>query len=451
MSAGIWTSQNKVLPGVYINVKSQPSVNAAVGERGIVAIAKNLSWGQPGGIIEITPGEDLTPLLGYPITDSRARFILEMTKGTDVSSPPKKIYVYRYIGDTNAGAQATCSGSVSADGDTLSYSFTAKYPGTVGNSLSVVGSVDPDTGNLVLDFYLNGTKVAKNDYIGASVVTAGVAIPFTGTFSGGTDPVTNAADDAAAMTAFEQYTFDVLCYDGNTTLVAEAYRAFVKRINEEIGRKCQLVEGNFTWQNSKYVISVANGVVLIDGTTLTSYQTAWWLAGAEAGANYNQSLTYAQYPGAVAANPKLSYADQADTLTGGQIALFDDFGTVKILTDINSKTTVTVDEGAEFKKNRVMRVVNTFCNDTYEYFSTYFIGKVDNNAEGRSLLRAWIIGYLNEMQANNGIQNFTAEDVEVLPGDAIDAVLINVAIQPVDSVEKIYIAVTVSITTTQNA
>ena len=78
-------------------------------------------------------------------------------------------------------------------------------------------------------------------------------------------------------------------------------------------------------------------------------------------------------------------------------------------------------------------------------FSNYFLGKVDNNEDGRALLRAWIIGYLNTMQGNNGIQNFTAEDVEVLPGNNIDSVLVNVAIQPVDSIEKVYMLVTVSV------
>ena len=86
-----------------------------------------------------------------------------------------------------------------------------------------------------------------------------------------------------------------------------------------------------------------------------------------------------------------------------------------------------------------------FCNDVYEYFSNYFIGKVDNNDAGRNLLRGWIVGYLNEMMANNGIQNFEADDVEVLAGETIDSVLVNVAIQPVDSVEKIYMEVTVSV------
>ncbi len=86
-----------------------------------------------------------------------------------------------------------------------------------------------------------------------------------------------------------------------------------------------------------------------------------------------------------------------------------------------------------------------FCNDVYEHFSNYFIGKVDNNDNGRNLLRGWIVGYLNEMQANNGIQDFSAEDVTV-EYVSVDSVLINVVLHPVDSIEKVYLSVTVSVT-----
>ena len=48
------------------------------------------------------------------------------------------------------------------------------------------------------------------------------------------------------------------------------------------------------------------------------------------------------------------------------------------------------------------------------------------------------------MQANGGIQNFEADDIQVSAGTDVDAVVVNAAIQPVDSVEKIYMAVTVS-------
>ena len=72
---------------------------------------------------------------------------------------------------------------------------------------------------------------------------------------------------------------------------------------------------------------------------------------------------------------------------------------------------------------------------------------MNNDENGRNLLKSWIIGYLNEMQANGGIQNFATEDVQVHPGNNIDSVIIDVAIQPVDSIEKIYMTVTVSVNT----
>ena len=78
MAGGIWASQNKVLPGVYINVKSQPNVTANVGDKGVVAIAKALSWGALGAVQEITPGQDLTPFIGYDIGTEQAQFLREM-------------------------------------------------------------------------------------------------------------------------------------------------------------------------------------------------------------------------------------------------------------------------------------------------------------------------------------------------------------------------------------
>ena len=131
-------------------------------------------------------------------------------------------------------------------------------------------------------------------------------------------------------------------------------------------------------------------------------------------------------------------------IKAGKIVFIDSFDTVKICTDINTFTSITVDKQKYFSKNRVMRVLNQFCNDVYKQFSLYYIGKINNNEDGRNLLKGWIVGYLNEMQANGGIQNFEADDIQVSAGTDVDAVVVNAAIQPVDSVEKIYMTVTVS-------
>ena len=445
MAGGIWHAQNKTIPGVYINVKSQPAVTANVGDRGVVAIAKALSWGPVGEIMEITPGQDVTPFIGYDISTAQAQFLREMMKGSDVTSGPMKILLWRSTGADGATASGTIGG----------ISVTANYPGIRGNDIAVLVAADPDSsGTFDVSTIVEGVTVDAQTVSEISALVNNAWVSFSGTgeitaaaatlLTGGADPTVSATDDAAFMTAVEAYDWDIIAYDGDSETVKEAYIAFVKRLNEAVGRKCQFVGANISGANTKYAISVQNGVKLADGSELTAQNAVWWVAGAEAGAMYYQSLTYAQYPGAISANPKLTDDEAASAVAAGQIAFIDTFGVVKVCSDINTKTTVTPTEGAEFKKNRVMRVIMQLCNDIYEHFSGYFIGKVDNNEPGRNLLRGWIVGYCNEMMANNGIQNFVAEDVTVLPGAEIDAVLININIQPVDAIEKLYITVTVT-------
>lgn len=450
MAGGIFTSQNKVLPGVYINTKSKNSVISNIGTRGTVAIPMALSWGESGKVQEINAGDDLTPFIGYDITADQALFLREMFKGSDVTGAPTKVLLYRLAG--TSGAKAT----VTIGEDETTLTATAKYNGTRGNDISIAVVADPDdVGAYDVSTIVSGSIVDIQHVSAITGLKANDWVEFTGTtalvastgasLTGGANPTTSSTDYAAFLTAIEPYTFDILCYDGADSTVKAAFIQFVTRINEAVGKKCQLVlSGAVGVADSKYVIAVKNGVKLSDGTSLTAAQATYWVAGVEAGALYNQSLTYAKYPDAVEANPKLSNADIETNVQGGMIVFIDDFGDVKICTDINTKTTITATEGPEFKKNRVMRVLMQFCNDTYEYFSKYYIGKVDNNDNGRSLLRKYIIGYLNEMQANNGIQNFTAEDVEVLPGDAVDSVVINANIAPTDSIERIYMTVTVT-------
>lgn len=92
----------------------------------------------------------------------------------------------------------------------------------------------------------------------------------------------------------------------------------------------------------------------------------------------------------------------------------------------------------------MVRLCSTIANDIYAQFSENFIGVVNNNAAGQARFKSAIVGYLQQIQANQGIQNFEADDVTVAQGNDIDSIVVTVAIQPVDSVEKIYMTVEVS-------
>lgn len=448
MSGGIWTSQNKPLPGVYINVKSQGGIVANVGNRGRVAIAEPLSWGPANTVQEIVPGEDVTPYIGYDITAEKALFLREIMKGSDTTPGPSRILLYRPEG----------TGGVKASAVIGQLTVTALYIGVRGNDITIVISEEPDAeGSYTVKTVVDGTEKDSQTVTDLSSLAANAWVSFSGTgttiaetagevLTGGKDPAVAAADYATFLTAIEPYQFDILIYDGTDTVTIQAIAAFAERVSNNIGQKCQAVMAGETAaaSNSEFVIAVNNGVTLENGTKLTAQQAAWWLGGAEAGAMYNNSLTYAQYPGAMEANPKLTEEQTIAAVQSGQICFIDTFGTVKVCTDINTLTTFTQEKGQEFSKNRIMRVLMQFCNDVHENFCNNYIGKTDSNENGRNLLKGWIIGYLNEMQANNGIQNFTSEDVTVLPGDSVDSVVVNVAVQPIDSIEKIYMTVTVT-------
>lgn len=437
---------------MYINVKSRRSVNANVGSRGIVAIAEPLSWGPTGVVQEIIPGEDLRPYIGYDITNEKAMFLREMMKGSDTTAGPSNILLYRPAGTSGVKATATIG----------ALTVTALYTGVRGNDISIIIQEQVDSeGAYDVSTVIDGSVVDEQSITDLSQLIANSWVEFSGTgaeitetagtpLTTGADPSVSSADYANFLTVIEAYQFNTLVYDGTDTATIQAIAQFVERISNNVGQKCQAVMAGETAANcnSEFVIAVNNGIKLDDGTELTAQQATWWVGGAEAGALYYQSLTYAQYPNAVEANPKLTDTQAETAVSSGYLCFIDNFGTVKVCTDINSLTTFTVDKGQEFSKNRVMRVLMQFCNDVYEYFSNYFIGKVDNNPTGRNLLRGWIVGYLNEMQANNGIQDFAAEDVTVEAGNSVDAVLINVVLHPVDSVERIYMTVTVSVSTT---
>lgn len=444
MPGGIWTSQNKVLPGVYIRFKTGTALGLTVGERGVVTICEPMSWGPVAQVTTVTLTTDVTPITGYDITAPQNQFLQEMFKGTNRTSAPTTILLYR----------PTASGSAQAKVTTGELTATAVYPGARGNDISLIITelTEPES-TFTVSTVVDGAIVDQQTAAQISELVANAWVTFSGTgalaattgaaLTGGADGTVQSAAYSAYLTAIEPYKFDIMVYDGTDSTVQTALLSFIKRVNENNGQYCQLVASGLSNPDSRYVININSPVTLSDGTELTPQQVTWWAGGASAGALYNQSLTYAQYPGAVSTT--MQTVDQfTQAVQAGNFVLFAENGVVKVMQDINSLTTYTEDIGQVYSKNRVMRLCNTIANDIFQQFSESFIGVVNNNEQGRARFQAAIVGYLQEIQDNQGIQNFTSDDVEVLAGSAIDAIVVNVAIQAVDSVEKIYMTIEVS-------
>ena len=110
LGGGNFISQNKKLPGTYINFASAQATSSKIGERGIAAMAIEMDWGQDESIIEVT-SENFTKnslkIFGYDYSNEKLKGIRDLFKNI------KKAYFYRLNSGnkaTNDLATAKCSG-----------------------------------------------------------------------------------------------------------------------------------------------------------------------------------------------------------------------------------------------------------------------------------------------------------------------------------------------------
>ncbi|MEF2964935.1 phage tail sheath family protein [Paenibacillus sp. M1] len=441
MAGGTFTVQNKVRPGVYINFKSEAKSLGTLGDRGIAAIPAPLTWGKSGitTLESDTYMEQALPQLGFRPTDERIAHI------TAAMAHAGKLLIYR-VGAVGGKKAAETIGNLTA---------TAKYTGTRGNDLQIVVQASIDqTGAFDVHTLLDGEevdvqtvsavdKLAANDYVdfsgtGEFTETAGVPL------EGGTDGAGTAGEYADAFAAFEAEEFNVLGVPVTDSAIKQLAVAFTKRLRDEEGKKIQTVLHDYPGADYEGVISLKNSVVTSDGVVVEPTDLLWEIAAMQAAADVNESLTYAAIPNTVDVSPKYTHSEIVRALGNGELVLSVSNGQAVIEQDINTLKSFTPEKDKKFSKNRVVRVLDSTANDIRKVFSNSYIGKIDNNADGRNLLKGEVIAYLERLQGLGAIQNFDSQaDIEVLQGDEVDAVMISLAIQPVDSPEKIYMNVSV--------
>lgn len=437
MPGGTWTVQNKVRPGVYINFKSEPRATAVIGERGIVSLPLPLSWGPSKAIITVEAGDDLFEVLGYPITAPQLLLVREALKRA------KTLHLYRL----NSGTKA----SATIEGLTVN----AKYGGVRGNDIAIVIETNiHDSSRYDVKTLIDGMEADSQTVASIDELKSNTWVEFFGTGdvtpTAGT-PLVGGADGEVTAQDYMDYLAAVEVVDVQTIGLAETdigvkdlFVSFVKRLRNEEGKKIQVVLENYPTADYEGVISVKNGVVLSDGTTLTAAQAVAWVAGATAGAAPNQSLTYDAYDGAVDVSPRYTNSQIIAALQAGEFVFTAMNGRAVVEQDINTLHTFTPEKGKAFSKNRVLRVLDGLANDYMRVFSQSYIGKVPNNDDGRNLFKSEIINITNQYQNIGAVQNFDPQtDLEVLPGADSDAVVVNQWVWPVDSIEKIYMTVTV--------
>lgn len=441
MGGGTFTTMNKVLPGAYINFVSTAGA-AKMGTRGVAALPLALNWG-PEGVHPLEAGAFYQEALKVFGCDPTAAELLPVREALKRA---KKLLVYRVNGGGEK-AKATVGG----------LTVTARYAGTRGNDLKAAVRVNADDADRVDVVTYLGTKetdvqtvaasggaasLKGNDFVtfsGAETLTPAVAVPLTG----GTNQEPTGQSYTDFLTALEVEAFNVVGYPGADESVKGLVAAFVKRLRGDEGRKVVGVLHDFAGDDMG-LINVKNGVVLTDGTVITGEQAVAWVTGACAGAEVNQSLTNAAYDGAVDVDVKYTKSQYEAAIQAGEFVFYADGGKARVLSDVNSLVTFGPGVSEDWTSNRVVRVMDGWAEDVARIFSEGYLGLATNSSTGRNLFKADLVSLGGQYQGLDAISDFSPDDVTVEQGTGKRDVAVRCALKPNDSMEKLYMTVTVN-------
>ena len=110
--------------------------------------------------------------------------------------------------------------------------------------------------------------------------------------------------------------------------------------------------------------------------------------------------------------------------------------------DINTFKSFVPKKGKEYAKNRVIRCLDEINNTTKLTWEKSYVGKVDNDADGRNTFKADLIAFGKQLQDLHAITDFDGNaDITVIKGQGIEDVITDWALTPVDAMEKLYMTV----------
>lgn len=434
LGGGNFITQNKVLPGSYINFVSADNGVNVFGERGTGAIGIDMNYFD-GNLMTVTKEDfqkNSLAIFGYDYNDQNLAWARDFFKSGKT--------LLAMALNTNEAAKAT------------NIYCTAKCYGTRGNDLKTVIQTNVDAtskfdvytyfGTTVVDkqTVTNATELKDNDFVifktGAVLATtAGTAL------TGGKNGSTTGSTVQNFLTKLESYSFNAVTVCGSSdALLVE----WTKRMRDEVGMKFQCVV--YDTEKPDY-----EGCVVVPGGDYGDFDKALpWVCGALAGCEINKSLTNKVYDGEYLEQENaLSYASDysqsklEELINNGYFTFHRVGDEVRVLMDINSLTSFTDKKGSVFSDNQTVRVCDQIAMDIATIFNNYYLGKVANDDIGRTTLWGEVVKHHNTLMSLRAIENFSSDDVTVELGDNKKAVVITDKITPVSAMSQLYMTVIV--------
>ena len=432
-------SQPKVRPGTYVNVKNGRQPTASSSARGTAIIPLiGYDWGPRGQWVVITadsPDAHIAELGRSVYDDSNSAMLMLQLMLLGATT----VYVYIPDGGVAASADiAVGSGAMKA---------TARYKGTLGNKIKIVSVANP-VGGFDVSVVLDGSEVELFEGVTTIGELSGKSeyVEFTGsgdmaafasaTLEDGSDETSGNSGISDFLDKSEKVRFNCMCFPTEESSLQTALLTKIKYIRESIGWKCQAVAPNFA-ADYEGIINLTNSFEY-GGKSLSTAEACAWLAGMTAGADYVTSLTYTMVTNATAVVGEMNNEESIEAINAGETFFsVDESGNVILEYDINSRVSSDSETPQDIRKNRPLRVYDTFANDL---LITFIPGKFDNDEDGWGVMEGLGRSMLQNYEDDGAITNVELDsDFLIDQGKSIgDSVYITVGLQAVDSADKYY-------------
>ncbi len=430
LGGGTFLTQNKVLPGSYINFVSVARASASLSDRGYATIGLELDFGIENEVFTVTAEDfqkNAKKIFGYDYAHAKLKGLRDLFLNLNV------LYAYRLNG-----------GGVKAS-NTFA---TCKYCGTRGNDfkVSVSQNIDDETKfdvSLLFDDKVVEmqtvsamSELVESDYVAwndGATLEPTLALPLTN----GTNGVVDGESHSTYLDKVEKYYFNILGCVSESDTIKGLYYNFTKRMREEVGAKFQCVLHNYS-ADYEGVINVKN--VVNDSGYLTN-SLIYWVVGAEASCNINKTLLNKKYDGEFVVNTDYTQTDLKNAILNGEFVFHNVGTTVRVLSDINSLVTTTLEKNELFFENQTIRVLDQIAVDIANLFNTKYLGVIPNDKDGRVSLWADIVKHHEELQKLRAIENFSPKDVTVSQGESKKAVVVSDYVTIVNAMAQLYMTV----------
>lgn len=433
LGGGTFLTQNKILPGAYINFVSVAKASATLSDRGIATIPCDMDWGPENQVVTVELADFLKnsqKIFGYAYTAEKLKPMREIFKHA------KTVYFFR----------------LNASGVKAANTFaTAKYPGTRGNDLRTVITENEKSelesklydvatflGTVQVDLQTGIKAMADlkpNDYVDW-ITSASISLTASLPLKNGTNGTVEDAAYQTYLDKMEAYNFNAMGCPSNKSTIAELFAAFCKRMRDDVGKKFQVVCFR-NLADYEGVVSVKNTIVgQTDDPALIP-----WATGVVAGTAVNKSATNMDYDGEYSVDTDYTQTELENGIREGSFMFHQVDEKVVVLEDINSFISITDEKSSDFSSNQTIRVLDQIANDIAVLFGKKYIGKVPNDASGRVSLWNDIVKHHMELQNIRAIENFNPDNVTVVQGDTKKAVVVTDYVTPVNAMAQLYMTV----------